>query len=107
VLTGEGASFKGVSAPTNPFAVGAPGWGAVELVARYGALDIDDASFPLYAAPTTAASDARSAALGINWYLNSSLKFVFNYTLAEFSGGAAQSDRPDEKTFFTRTQVSF
>jgi phosphate-selective porin OprO/OprP len=108
VLTGEDTGYRGVIKPNHPFVANGDGWGAVELTARYGELDIDDGAFPLLADPSVAASRARAWGLGINWYLNSNLKLVFNHTHASFDGGAPGGrDREDEKTFFSRVQVSF
>jgi phosphate-selective porin OprO/OprP len=108
VLTGEDASYKGVVKPAHPFVAGGEGWGAFELVGRYGKLDIDDDAFPLYADASVAASRARAWGLGLNWYLSSNLKLAFNHTHASFDGGAPNGgDREDEKTFFSRVQVSF
>ena len=108
VLTGEAAGYKGLARVDAPFSVGAPGWGAFELVGRYGELDIDDRAFPRYADPAISASAARSWGLGLNWYLTSNLKLVFNHTNAHFDGGAANGhDRPDERSFISRVQVAF
>ena len=51
MLTGEDASYRGVTRPNHPFTVGSAGWGAWELVARYGELEVDDAAFPVFADP--------------------------------------------------------
>lgn len=108
VLTGEKASFRGVTKPARPFTVGGEGWGALELVGRYGELGIDDDAFPLYADPSSSARRARMWGLGLNWYLTSNVKLVFNHTHTRFNGGAsAGADREDEKTLFSRVQLSF
>jgi phosphate-selective porin OprO/OprP len=108
VLTGENASYKGVTQPNHPFTLGGAGWGAWELIARYGELDIDEDAFPLFADPFAVASSARSWGLGVNWYLNNNFKLVANYTQTTFDEGApAGADREDEKAFFTRAQFSF
>ena len=108
VLTGEDAGYKGVAKPNHPFALGEPGWGAFELVGRYGRLDIDDAAFPIFADPASAARAATSWGLGLNWYLTANLKLMANYTHTVFDGGAADgADRPDESTLLTRAQLSF
>lgn len=108
VLTGEDAGFRGVQQPSSPFAIGQDGWGALELTARYGRLAIDEDAFPLFASPSTAARAARSWGVALNWYLTRSLKLVANYTGTVFDGGAAGGgDRPDERVFFTRAQLSF
>lgn len=106
VLTGERASYRGVK-PDRPFASGDGGWGAFELVARYGRLDVDDAAFPVFADPAASATGSTAWALGLNWYLSGNLKLVANYARADFDGGASLGDREDEKTFFTRAQFSF
>ncbi|MFZ5635745.1 MAG: OprO/OprP family phosphate-selective porin [Pseudomonadota bacterium] len=108
VLTGEDAGYRGVVKPNHPFTSDGAGWGAFELVGRYGALDVDDDAFPLYANPANAASRARAWTLGLNWYLNSNFKLVANYSRARFDGGAAAgADREDEQSIFTRAQFSF
>jgi len=108
VLTGEDASYKGVVKPNQPFTLGSAGWGALELVARYGKLDIDDDAFPRFADPAAVATEASSWGLGLNWYLTGNFKLVANYTQTQFEGGAAAgADREDEKAFFTRAQFSF
>lgn len=108
VLTGEDAGYKGVARPNQPFTVGGAGWGAFELVARYGRLEIDEAAFPRYADRNAVAAAARSWGLGLNWYLTGNLKLVANYTQTAFDGGAAAGrDREDEKAFFTRAQLAF
>jgi phosphate-selective porin OprO/OprP len=106
VLTGEKAAYRGVR-PDRPFAPGEDGWGAFELTGRYGRLDIDDAAFPLYADPASAAARATAWTVGLNWYLTQNLKLVANYAQADFEGGATGAGREDEKTFFTRAQFSF
>ena len=108
VLTGEDASFRGVVKPSSPFAIGKEGWGALEVVARYGRLDIDDAAFPLFANAAASANGARSWGLGLNWHLTQNLKLATSYTQASFDGGAAAgADRADEQALFTRAQLSF
>jgi phosphate-selective porin OprO/OprP len=108
VLTGEDASYRGVARPNQNFTPGAAGFGALELVARFGELDVDDAAFPLFASAGNAASRAEAWTVGINWYLTQNLKLVANLSRTRFDGGApAGADREDEKAFFTRAQLSF
>ena len=108
VLTGEDAGYRGVIKPAQPFSPGTGGWGAFEAVGRYGALEIDDEAFPLFADPSVAAGKASSWTLGLNWYLNSNLKLVVNYLQTSLDGGAAAgADREEEKAVFTRLQVAF
>jgi phosphate-selective porin OprO/OprP len=108
VLTGEDCTYRGASKPSHPFALDGEGWGAVELVARYGELEVDEDAFPVYADPSVSARRAQAWGLGINWYLTGNLKLVLNYTDASFDGGAPLgADRPDEEAVFSRLQVSF
>lgn len=105
-VTGEDNSFKAV-APANPFRLGAAGWGALEIAARYGELDVDDHTFPLFASPDTAASKASSWGIGLNWHLNRNIKLVANYEQTTFSGGTSEFLAKGEKVVLTRAQFSF
>jgi len=107
VLTGEDASYKGVAKPNHPFTLDGPGWGALELVARYGRLTIDDDAFPLFADPNKAVSAESGWTLGLNWYLTSNFKLVANYSQTSFDAALGAPEREDEKAFFTRAQFSF
>lgn len=107
VLTGEKAGYRGVAAPNQPFTVGGAGWGAFELAARYGRLDIDQDAFPLFADPGAVADSAKSWGVGLNWYLTGNLKLVANYTQTRFGAAAGGAPRDEEKTLFTRAQFSF
>ncbi len=106
VIAGGEPSFRAV-APKQPFDPAAHTWGAFELVARVSRLEVDDDAFPLFANPASAASSAESRGLGINWYLNRSLRVALNYEVTEFEGGAASGDREDEKVLLSRFQISF
>lgn len=108
VLSGEDAGYRGIASPRNPYAIDGGGWGAFELVARYGVLDVDDDAFPVFADPGVAATRARSRGLGLNWILDSNLRLAFNHVRTDFDGGAAAgADREDEDIFFSRVQVTF
>jgi phosphate-selective porin OprO/OprP len=106
VIAGGEPSFRAV-APKQPFDLEAHTWGAFELVARLSRLEVDDDAFPLFANPASAASSAESRGLGINWYLNRSLRVALNYEVTVFEGGAATGDREDEKVLLSRFQISF
>ena len=110
LVTGESESFSGVT-PNEPYRVGAPGWGALELVARVQELNVDPAAFDggssSFANPAKSAQRARAAGVGVNWYLNRNLKWALDYELTRFKGGALAGDRPDEKALFTRFQIAF
>jgi phosphate-selective porin OprO and OprP len=115
VLTGEQASYTGV-VPDRPFDLRAGGWGALELAARVSRLDVDPKAFSNFGPVTTPnllADSARSAGratswgVGLNWYLNRSLKFVTDYELTYFRQGAAAGNREAEQVLFSRLQIVF
>ncbi|MES2013766.1 MAG: porin [Pseudomonadota bacterium] len=144
LLTGEDASFKGVK-PKHNFDLKNGGWGAWEIVARYSELNVDDNAFTygnlggaagaasltntnhyLYADPKASAKSAKTWTAGVNWYLNSEVKFALNYAQTSFDGGgdiltssttntlanltkftANARDREDERVLLARFQVAF
>ena len=105
-LTGESAGFKS-PAPKRAFDLQEGGLGAVELVARYGELTADDASFPVYANPASAARKARAWGVGVNWHFTRAIKVALNYERTSFTGGSASGDRESENAVITRFQTSF
>lgn len=113
VLTGEDSSASGV-VPRAPFDAGAGTWGAFELSARVAELRVDAAAFPLFASPVSSADEARSFALGLNWYLTRAavLKLDGYHTRFGFSAlspAASRSPvlRQDENAVITRFQLGF
>ena len=107
VLTGEDGSFNGVK-PTEDFDFSNGGWGAWEIVARVGQLDLDDDAFPLFASAASSITKESSAGIGLNWYLSSNVKALLDYDITRFDGGAAAGrDRPQEQAVFSRIQYQF
>jgi phosphate-selective porin OprO/OprP len=110
-VTGEDEGYR-VSAPKRPYAVGAPGWGSLELTARIAELKLDPDSFTgganSYVNPVGSASRARAYTLGANWGLTQNFKLILNYELTDFTGGAAgNADAPSEKVVFSRFQLQY
>jgi phosphate-selective porin OprO/OprP len=115
LVTGDDATF-GTVVPKRPFAVGQPGWGALELAARISELKLDPVTFAdskgvvdsWFADPSTQAKRATAWTLGVNWYLTQNVEWALDYTKTRFDGGAANGkDRADENAFLTRFQVAF
>ncbi len=105
-LTGEKNSFRSPT-PKRPFDLKEGGFGAVELVARYGELTLDDASFPAYATITSSAQQAQAWAVGLNWHFTRAVKVGLDYERTTFTGGAADGDRDPENALIGRFQTSF
>jgi phosphate-selective porin OprO/OprP len=107
VLTGEAATPRGVT-PRHEFDPGSGGWGAVELTARLSQLSLDQAVFPTFADPTTAARVLREWAIGVNWYLNAGVKITSSFHRSTFTGGApAGGNRLPENLLLSRLQFVF
>jgi phosphate-selective porin OprO/OprP len=119
VLTGEDATF-GTLIPNRPFTWHGGGWGAWQLVGRYGELSIDDDAFPNFANPATSAKGATEWAVGINWWLNRNLRVLTSFSHTDFDGGGmvnladpasrsapATVTHQSENALFTRLQLSF
>jgi phosphate-selective porin OprO/OprP len=119
LVTGEDATYTRV-VPHQPFAVGAPGWGAFELAVRYGELRLDPQTFAIrggsafdtwFANPATQARELKAWTLGLNWYLTENVTWMLDYNVTEFVGGAgtaaAPEDRSDEKALLMRFQIAY
>jgi phosphate-selective porin OprO/OprP len=106
VLTGEKPSYRGLT-PTKPFDRTARAWGAVELGARIGALELDRDAFPVYANPSTQVRAEREWALALNWYLAKGMRIAVDYERTRFTGGATTGNRESEHAILTRVQHSF
>ena len=109
VITGEDASYKGVS-PINNFDPRNGRWGAFEVAARYGQLLVDEDAFDLgLASKPTSTDEATEYGFGVNWYLNRNFKFMFDYEHTAFNNpvlfGSALRDKED--VILTRFQVSY
>jgi phosphate-selective porin OprO/OprP len=114
VLTGENASFTGVT-PLHPFDPHNGQWGALQVVARYEELNIDNNAFPVFANPATSASAAQAWSTGLNWYLNKNIRLNASFSHTTFTGGGGGTGttapgivtRQPENVFFTRIQLAF
>jgi len=112
VLFGANASYDYVHVNT-PVEPAAGHFGALELAARVGHLDIDQAAFPNYASKTGSVHGATEVTLGTNWYWSDNAKFVINWDHTEFQGGAstpaevAIGHREAENIIFLRAQVVY
>ena len=112
VLTGEDASYAGIT-PLHPFDPRKNQWGALQLVARYAGLNVDDKAFTGgFASTTKSAESATAWAVGLNWYLNKNIRasVSFSHTaFGEFTGKPSPGTVPaqDENVLFTRVQLAF
>ena len=115
-ITGEENSFGPVT-PKRPFALGGGGWGAWEIAARIGQLEVDDDVFvdtdgvlgPDFAT-TASARKVREWGVGLNWHLNRNVKASVNYLNTDFKGGSTAKGEvtaQDEDVILARVQLSF
>ncbi len=107
-VTGEDNSFGSIT-PKQSFDWGQGGWGAWELTARIGALDVDDDAFPNFATAASARA-VREWGIGLNWHLNKNVKASVNYLNSDFKGGSlakGEVTAQDEEALFARVQFSF
>ena len=117
VLTGEDAAYTGVI-PRHPFDPRNGGWGAWQIAARYGELNVDNEAFLGSAAtrladPAKSAAEAQAWSVGLNWFLNRNIRANLSYSHTVFSGyagskiAAGNVAAQDENTLFTRIQLAF
>ncbi len=107
VLTGERESYGGI-APDYPLdGSKSGGLGALELVARYGALTVDPDAFPTFADPATQPRRARAAGVGLNWRLTRGLLFAANYERTQLDAPETGAVRQTEHAVLTRLQLGF
>jgi phosphate-selective porin OprO/OprP len=115
VLTGEDNSFRSIK-PKSDFAIGKPGWGAVEIGLRYTGWSIDDKVFAgganSFADPSVSVKSAKAWGAVLNWYLTSNARIMLDYERTSFQwGGGTRGgvllDRPDEELVFGRVQLAF
>ncbi len=112
VLTGEDASFKGVK-PRKPFDLSLSQWGAFEIAARYGELDLDDELFNKnFTSRSASITEERAFGLGLNWHLHNNVRLMLDYERTDFSGGGPlvsgeAQDRATENVILTRLQIAY
>jgi phosphate-selective porin OprO/OprP len=103
LLTGEAAS-TGLPSPKAAFDPSAGRWGAVQLVARYAELSIDDALFDSGFVSPGASRRARAATVGLNWYPVQPVKYYLTYEHTAFDGPTV---RLPDNTILFRIQLAF
>src|SRR5436190_1850564 len=107
VLTGERESYASIT-PDHPLDGSKNGgFGALELVARYGVLTTDANAFPTFADPATQARRARAAGVGLNWRLTRGLLFAADYERTQLEGPDVATVRSTEHAVLTRLQLGF
>lgn len=121
LLTGEDASFKGVK-PGKAFDPANGGWGAWEIKARVGELNVDKDAFydtkgilggtDSFAQATRSAQSAYNWGVGVNWYPTNIVRVSLDYEQTSFDwggGGTAKNpeDRDSEHVLLGRVQVAF
>jgi phosphate-selective porin OprO/OprP len=105
MLTGERNAMRTVK-PAKPFDPAAGGFGAVELVARYGWMDVGDSAFA-FADPAVSARSAREGGLGVNWILTPNVKLMVNFTRTDFTMTDGGLSRESENAVLARWQLAY
>lgn len=107
LVTGEGNSFGAIK-PIQTFDPLNGTWGALQLAARWTAMDIDNDTF-LLLNPNSSAGRASAWTVGTNWILNSNAMIRTDYENVHFAGGggSVNKNRNTEQVFGTRFQLAF
>jgi phosphate-selective porin OprO/OprP len=92
-LTGESRNYIAETGsysaiiPDRPFSLADGGWGAWELGARISYIDLNDnftAGQPFASQPSAVPGGKQTSfTLGLNWYVNSNIRFMLNYVHAD------------------------
>ena len=112
-VTGETVSGRGVVKPMKNFDLrkGKRGPGAIELNTRYNSLLVGKQVFSNgLADPNLWSNRVYTASAGVNWYLNTYVKLMFNWEHAEFGDPvlfAPGRRQISSDTFFVRFQLYF
>jgi phosphate-selective porin OprO/OprP len=114
VLTGEthpyipaNAAYGGII-PANPFSLRSGGWGAWEIAGRISIMNLND---QLGSANGVAGGQQTIYSAGLNWYVNSNVRFMFDYLHGDIAKQVSPTNTGDAGTkfdaFATRMQVAF
>jgi phosphate-selective porin OprO/OprP len=114
VLTGESrkynsanASYGGIT-PARPFSWQAGNWGAWEIAGRFSTVDLND---QLATAAGVAGGRQNIFTAGLNWYVSSNIRFMFNYLHGDVARQASATSTANAGSRFDafgmRTQVAF
>jgi phosphate-selective porin OprO and OprP len=114
VLTGEThpyipahAAYGGIT-PANPFSLSAGGWGAWEIAGRISTVNLND---QLGTATGVAGGRQTIYTAALNWYVNSNVRFMFDYLHGNIAKQVSPTDSGDAGAKFDavamRTQVAF
>ncbi|MBC7974699.1 MAG: porin, partial [Myxococcales bacterium] len=108
VLTGGDASFKSVT-PNKPFDPSKGHWGAFDIAARIGELQLPGADvFPGgYADPTRSSKKTWSAGGGVDWFPNKNFRIILDFEHTWYDGGAREGDKEAESSLVGRFQTIF
>jgi len=108
VVFGGDASYKGV-APRKPFDPAKGQWGALDVAARIGELQLPGAAvYPVgYADPTKSAKRTWSAGGGLDWFPNKSFRVVLDYERTWYDRGGKTGDKEAESSLVGRFQTIF
>ncbi len=104
-LTGEhrpydGGEFGRVTPNENARVGDTGGLGAWQIAARYSTMDLNDSG--------VAGGEVENVALGVNWYLNPSVRIMANYVFANVEDAAGNTDADGTGNFFSlRFQIDF
>jgi phosphate-selective porin OprO/OprP len=105
VLTGDVVTERAVR-PRNNFDVGARHIGAVQVAARFHALEVDEQAIALGLAVPGSSRKAQAFTVGVNWYLNPLIKYVLNYERTVFDDEPDGPRQPENGLVF-RAQLFF
>jgi len=105
LITGEDATDGSTLVrPRANFDFGNGHWGAVQIVARYHHLDVDEAARRFAAAGSALTAEGWTA--GVNWYLTPNVRYLVNVERTVFDDNT-NSARPAENALVFRSQLYF
>jgi phosphate-selective porin OprO and OprP len=109
VITGERRKYNPVAGsygglkPNTPFDWSVGGWGAWEIAARYTQVKLNDLDI--------LGGEMRNVTVGLNWYVNSNIRFMFNWihgSVGKNTGAPANIDiGAHYDALATRIQIAF
>jgi len=104
LITGEAATDGSTGVrPRANFDFGSGHWGAVQIVARYQRLEVDEAARRFAAAGSALSAEGWTA--GVNWYLTPNVRYLVNVERTVFDDN--NSARPAENALVFRSQLYF